>query len=141
MSRRIKVPRAALIQAAAQSIVSSAIGKLALARTVPEYCRRVRWPEGDLVAGVARGHAFVGIALAAYAAGAVHQVVKVPAFMRVHLAWDALCRQHGRGESQDLVTVAHIVEGFSPDTWPVGHAERLDTLLGIEARRAVEVPA
>jgi len=137
MKHKIKVPHSALIKAVARQMVAIPISKLGLARTVPEFCRRQNWPEGELVDGIARGHAFVGAALASYAVGAIHQQVRVPAFLRAHLAWDAMCREHGRGAAQDLLTAAHVVECMSPGRLPVGHADRLDTLLGIEAKREV----
>lgn len=107
------------------------IQKLGLDRTVPEFCKRMGWPEGERVNGVCQGHAFVGAVLACYASGAVDQRLGVPGFMRLHRTWGAIVLQYG-----ELPTVAEIVESLSPDeVGPVGHPRRLDSLLGIEAKR------
>lgn len=157
-SRRFrKIHADHLIKATVREMISAPIRVHDLERTVPEFCVRMGWPRGpETVADNGKsyfgGHAFVAGVLAAYgtihtltrqafgehvladrARQAIDQPMGVPAFMRAHPTWAALCRQYG-----DVPTVAQIVECLSPDeAGPPGHRDRLDSLIGIEARREV----
>lgn len=131
-SKRKEVKHNDLVRTVVRKMVSVPIEKLGLSVSVPKYFKRKEWPDGDRVNGICRGHAFVGAVLSCYASGAIEQVMQVPAFLKEHPTWGALC-----AESGDVLPVYMIVEGLSSDLLVVGSPDRLDTLLGIEAKRVV----
>lgn len=132
--RRLIVPRATMEREVVRAMVRAPIRRLDLDRRVPEFCRRTDWPEGERKDGVLERDAFVAAALSCYYVGAVHQQLRVPPFLLRHPTWAAMAREHGH-----VLTAAHIVECLSPDEIPVGDHRRLDSLLAVEAKRAVGV--
>ena len=125
--QKTKVEYAALHRAVVHKMVAVPIEKLGLDRSVPEFCKARGWPEDG-----AKGYAFVGAALSCYAVGAIHQRLRVPVPFWAHPTWKALVDQFG-----STPTVSEIVESLSPSTLDVGNSKRLDSLLGIEAKREV----